>query len=205
MSDLAGADANNPSGVLPESGDERADEHTDAELVARALRDRRAFAEVYRRHLPRVYRYLLAQLGDKAAAEELTSQTFLAALEGLAGYRGDGPFAAWLLRIARNKLADAQRRRRPLVSLEAAAELPATDAPPERAALARLELEEVACLVRGLTPERAEALTLRIFAGLSLAEAGTVMGRSEDAVKMLVHRAIRDLRERMARQSEADA
>ena len=125
----------------------------------------------------RVYRYLLVRAGDVHDAQDLTAQTFLAALEGIAGYRGRGDFAAWLLGIARRKAAD---------------HLPDPNPLPNAVAEQRLRLERVTRALRGLSPDRAEALSLRVFGGLDAAEVGRVMGKSEAAVRMLVHQAVRD-------------
>jgi RNA polymerase sigma-70 factor (ECF subfamily) len=57
----------------------------------------------------------------------------------------------------------------------------------------------VAAALRALNPERAEALALHYFAGLGFAEAGRVMGKSEEAVKKLVQRGLVELRERLER------
>lgn len=68
----------------------------------------------------------------------------------------------------------------------------------------RLRLEQVTRALRGLSPDRAEALSLRVFGGLNTADVSRVMGKSEAAVRMLVHRAVRDLRERLAPVTEAE-
>ena len=200
---LAPASQHDPRDTLSHASD--TSDTSDAELVLRARQDQSEFAVLYRRYLPRVYRFLLARLGDVQQAQDTTAQTFLAALEGLPNYRGQGPFIAWLLSIARHKAADLCRERRASVSLEAVADLPPTIPSPERVVVARLELEDVVRVRRVLAPERAEALALRLFAGLNLAEAAAVMDKNEAAVKMLVHRAVRDLRDRLAYRSDADA
>ena len=64
-------------------------------------------------------------------------------------------------------------------------------------ALQRVELARVLAMTDRLAPDRAEALRLRFFAGLDSAEIAPIMGRSEAAVKMLVHRALTDLREQL--------
>jgi RNA polymerase sigma-70 factor (ECF subfamily) len=180
-------------------------EAPDGALALAARQSPAAFAELYRRHLPRVYRYLLARTGDIHQAQDLAAQTFLAALEHIAAYRGQGEFAAWLLTIARNKAHDHFRRgRRPTLPLDAAAEMAAPGPAPEQLVAGRLEVEQVAHALRTLAPDRSEALALRLFSGLSIAEVGRVMGKSEAAAKMLVHRAMRDLRERLAFEGEAE-
>jgi RNA polymerase sigma-70 factor (ECF subfamily) len=179
----------------------------DDELVDRALRDRAAFAELYRRYLPRVYGFALARLGDVQQAQDVTAQTFLAALEHLPTYRGPGTFVAWLLTIARHKTADQVRGRRatapPMASLEEADQMASREPSPEDVVAARLELARVARTLRALAPERAEALSLRLFGELTTAEVAAIMGRSEAAVRLLVYRAVCDLRERLAFKSEA--
>jgi RNA polymerase sigma-70 factor (ECF subfamily) len=170
---------------------------TDEALVTAARHDQTAFAELYRRHVDRVYRYLLARAGETPLAQDLTAQTFLAAFEGLAGYRGRSEFPVWLLGIAHHKLMDHYRRQKETVSLEVADELAHPGAPVEQLVAERLRHAQLARALKQLAPERAEALALRIFGGLSAAEVARVMGKSEAAVKMLVHRAVRDLQERL--------
>jgi RNA polymerase sigma-70 factor (ECF subfamily) len=176
----------------------------DKTLARNARTDRDAFAQLYRRHADRVYRYLLVRLADQHLAQDVTAQTFLVALERLATYRGDGEFVSWLLAIARNKAADALRSRAATLPLEAAADVAAPQPAPDQVVDARLRLDEVARALRAIAPERAEALALRVVGGLSAAEAAVVMGKSEAAVKMLVSRAIHDLRERLAFSGEAE-
>jgi len=173
-------------------------EHADDDALARqAQHDPEAFAQLYRRHLDRVYRYLLVHLRDAHLAQDLAAQTFLAALEGISGYRREGEFAAWLLSIARNKALESFRKRQASVPLDVAARVASADPSPERIIAARLRLEQVVRALRAVAPERAEALELRVFGGLSVAEVGAIMGKSEAAVKMLISRAVRDLRERL--------
>jgi len=176
----------------------------DKTLARDARTDRDAFAQLYRRHADRVYRYLLVRLGDQHLTQDVTAQTFLVALERLATYRGEGEFISWLLAIARNKAADTLRSRTSTLPLEAADTFASPQPEPDQVVEARIRLEAVARALRSIAPERAEALALRVVGGLSAAEAGTVMGKSEAAVKMLVSRAIHDLRERLAFTGEAE-
>jgi RNA polymerase sigma-70 factor, ECF subfamily len=169
------------------------DEH---ELARLAILDIDAFAELYRRHLTRVYRYHVAHVGNVRDAEDLTSQTFIAALEGIRSFRGSGSFAAWILGIASRKRLMFYRGNKPEVPLEAALTYPSPDLPTDKAAAQRLQLESVSRALRQISPERAEALILTYFGGLSHAEAGRVLNKSEAAVKMLISRGLQDLRER---------
>jgi RNA polymerase sigma-70 factor (ECF subfamily) len=177
----------------------------DESLAQRAASNPDAFAALYRRHLDRVYRYLLARLADHFLAQDVTAQTFLAALEGIGSYRHDGSVSAWLLGIARKKAVDALRRQRGTLPLESATGLASPQPSPERVVAARVELQQVVKALRAITPERGEALALRVFGGLSVAETARVLGKSEAAIKMLVLRATQDLRTRLAPGEGEDA
>ena len=155
-----------------------------------------AFAELYRRHVTRVYRYHAAHTGNVKDAEDLTSQTFMAALEGIRSYRGEAPFAAWLMGIASKKRFLFFRGRRPEVPIEAALQIPSPSLPTDKAAFARLRIESISRALKQISADRAEALILRFFGELSMAETGRVLNKSEAAVKMLVSRGLQDLRER---------
>ena len=175
---------------------------TDKELVRHAGREPEAFAELYRRHMQPIYRFHLARTGSVPDAQDLTSQTFLAALESLKSYRGRGSFRGWLFAVARHKLMDHYRRRRPEESLEHATDLVAYEPPLEESAAIRLDMAQVVQALRTLPETQAEALTLRVFGELSAAETGAVMGKSETAVRMLVHRGLTSLREQVAGRAE---
>lgn len=166
------------------------------DLAHQATTDIDAFAELYRRHLDRVYRYHIIHTGNVKDAEDLTSQTFIAALEGIHSYRGTGSFAAWIMGIASKKRLMYFRAHRPELPLEEAAPYPSLDPPTDKAAGQRLQIESVARALRQISPERAEALVLTYFGGLSHAETGRVLSKSEGAVKMLVSRGLQELRER---------
>lgn len=169
--------------------------NTDHQLAIRARSESAAFAELYQRHLPRIYRYHLARCGDVQDAQDLTAQTFLAAFEQMRTFRGQSSFLGWLFGIASHKVVDHFRRRKGHVPLEEAIEVPHPDPLPEEQANASIQLAQVGRAIRRISPERAEALGLRLVAGLSAAEAGRVMGKSEAAVKMLVHRGLQELQE----------
>jgi RNA polymerase sigma-70 factor (ECF subfamily) len=171
---------------------------SDEALAELARSDVEGFTELYRRHFQRVYRYHMARTGDQADAQDLTTQTFMAALEGIHGYQGKGNFVAWLLGIARRKLALHYRRASRPTPLEAAGDFPDPAPSPETLAGRNLQLDQVNQALCLLTPERAEAIILCLFCDLSAAEAATVMGKNTAAVKMLVFRGLKELRTRLA-------
>ncbi len=179
----------------------------DQALVQAARRDPAAFAQLYREYLRPVYSYTLARVGNCEEAEDLTSQTFLAALQGIENYRGQSRFSTWLFGIARNKCADYFRQRhraRQEIGMDLADKEPAQDPQLDEVVEQRARIEELARKTRLLPADEAEAIRLRIFGGLSAAEVGQVMGKSEAAVKMLVLRAVRNLRPQLEHWSEAE-
>src|SRR5574341_602728 len=117
----------------------------EADLARQATSSVDAFAELYRRHVTRVYRYHMAHTGSVKDSEDLTSQTFMAALEGIRSYRGSGSFAAWIMGIASKKRLMFFRRSgtRPEIPLDAALHDPSQNLPTEKAVTQRLQLESV--------------------------------------------------------------
>ncbi|MCA1588481.1 MAG: RNA polymerase sigma factor [Chloroflexi bacterium] len=163
--------------------------------VQAAQRDRAAFAALYRRYVGRVYGYCFYLLGDHHDAEDATERTFLAALGAIEGFRDDGAtFRAWLFRIAHNELANSlrQRRRRRTTPLDDGPEL-IDDADPARLVGMAEEAGLLRAAVARLSDDRRQVVVLRFVDGLSAREIGVVLGRSEGAVRVLQHRALRDL------------
>lgn len=159
------------------------------------------FEALYREQVNFVYRYLAVRIGNPHDVQDLTAQTFLAALESqqrssqwarpITSIRG------WLLGIARHKVAAFYRESINSAPLDAAFDVPDPAPLPDVRAMHTLRLDQVARVMQAIAPDRAEAIALCFFGGLTFDEAATVMGRSRDAVKMLVHRGITDLRLRL--------
>lgn len=168
-------------------------------LVAAARRDPRAFGKLYALYVQPLFRYLYSRIGSLPEAEDVTAQTFLAALESLGRYRHDGHFAAWLFSIARFKAADhfraqSAQRQAPLEDAERlAAEsgdlLSATIHSERSAALARL--------ISALPEEDRDLIRLRYVAELSFSEIGRLLGRSEDAAKKALYRLLARLQSQL--------
>lgn len=170
--------------------------------VERAKRDPAAFTALYRAYAARVYRYVYARVSNHQDAEDLTAQVFEAALNGLKGFGGQKNFPAWLFTIARNKIVDNYRRRKPNVSLDAVQDIPA-DLPDPLHQVQEIEnLEHLAGLVNELEADKQELIHLRFAARLTYAEIGDVVGKSEGAVKMSIHRLLQDLQEQMEQKNE---
>jgi len=165
----------------------------DDTLIENARRDPDAFAALYRRYLPPVYRYLLIRLGNAQDAEDITSKVFTEALEGLINQRFQkgGHFAAWLFTIARRRLIDCYRQPS-AVSLE---EPGSSDPDPFEQIQFSDSKTRLHELISQLDEEKQELMRLRFAGELSFAEIAALEGKSEAAVKMMVYRTIQWLRE----------
>lgn len=167
----------------------------DLEDVRAAQRDRAAFGALYRRYVERIYGYCFYLLGDHHDAEDATERTFLAALAAIDRFRDEGAgFRPWLFRIAHNELANSlrQRGRRRGEPLDEASE-PISDGDPARLIGLADDVRRLRRAVSELPDERRQVVILRFVDGLSAREIGAVLGRSEGAVRVLQHRALRDL------------
>ena len=162
------------------------------------------FDEIYREHVLAIYRYHHARTGCIADAQDLTAETFHAALESFSSYRpAKGSPVAWLMGIARHKLADHFRLAQKTVTLEAAEAEPGNWDSTEAKIGRALQVAQVAEALGRMNPARSEAVALHLYVGLSLEETGDVLGKSPQAVKKLVQRGLADLR-RILRPEEAE-
>ena len=173
----------------------------DRALVEAAQLDPLRFDALYRRYLAQVYSYAYYELGDHHEAEDATERTFLAALTNLARFEerarpadgeGASTFRVWLFQVARNTIANQRRgrRRHPQAPLDAAS-LVADPLDLEGRAAARDEASAAWNAVGRLPADRRRALVLRFVEEMSTAEIAGVLGRSEGAVRVLIHRALR--------------
>ncbi len=166
------------------------------DLVHRAQNgDKEAFTELYETYFGKLYRYVVARIGNRAEAEDMTQQVFVKAYKSISSYRWRGvPFSAWLFRIAHNLVVDFFRKesKRPTVPLEES--LVASNDNVQQVVERRLDIERVMAATRQLTEAQREVVSLRFAGGLAIAEVARVMGKSEGAVKALQHSAIAALR-----------
>lgn len=173
-----------------------AEQDPDLADVLAAQRDRGAFAALYRRYVERVYGYCFYLLGDHHDAEDATERTFLAALAAIERYRDEGAtFRSWLFRIAHNQLANALRARGRdrTAPLDRLPEPSASHEDPARLAGMADDARRLRTAVGRLSEDRRQVIVLRFVDGLSTKEIGDVLGRSAGAVRVLQHRALRDL------------
>ena len=166
----------------------------------------RDFTELYRAHLRDVFSYSYYRVGNHHDAEDLTEQTFLQAYRHFerAQRESNGrPLRPWLIRIAHNLAANyyRDRSRRPQTNLEDAS-LVAEMHDTEDLVEGREEVQEVLAGVANLPEDRREALIMRFALDMDNREISRALGRSEGATKVLIHRAIKQLEENLAKANE---
>jgi RNA polymerase sigma-70 factor (ECF subfamily) len=165
-----------------------------------------AITALYREFGPGLFRYLRAQA--PADGEDLASEVWMNVAAGLVRFEGDeAAFRCWLFSIARRRLIDfrrrEQRRRTMLTSLAPTRASDAVD--PEAQALMASESEAVLAHIASLPPDQAEVVLLRVVAGLETEEVAGIVGKKAGAVRVLQHRALKRLSERLVRERrEAD-
>jgi RNA polymerase sigma-70 factor, ECF subfamily len=176
--------------------DPRAEERS---LFERAIeRDRSAFAELYDRHVVRVYRHIYYLVNDRGDAEDLTAQTFLKAWEAIDRYRERGaPFVSWLLRIAHNVAVSFLRARREHGTLEDYVIDPKRHGNPEEALEQSSDEDSIRRAILELREEQRQVIILRFVEELDHREVAAVIGKSVPAVRVIQHRALGNLRKLM--------
>lgn len=160
------------------------------------LADRPPFEDLYRDFLRRVYAYVRAQVSSAADAEDITSQVFMNAYQAYPRFeaRNSTP-AAWLFRIARNATLDHFRASGRRDKLRRTIEhQPMAEDDPATTAEERIQYRALLAHVAQLSERQRDAISLR-HSGLSFDEVGTLLRCSEDAAKMLYHRAVKSLKE----------
>ncbi len=159
-----------------------------------------SISALYQAYRDDVYRYLLGITRDPGLSEDLLSETFCAALSGLAGFRGEGTAKAWLLSIARNKWYD-HLRRRGKVTEERLMDLYISDtAPGPEALVLRKEAARRAMeLLEKEEPRAREIVKLRLE-GYAFAEIGRKLGIREGSARVVDFRTRKKIKERLLRE-----
>jgi RNA polymerase sigma-70 factor (ECF subfamily) len=167
-------------------------------LVAAAKRDPREFGPLYELYVDRIYRFAYRRVGTHHEAEDITAQTFQQALQALPAYEWRGlPFGAWLFRIAGNIINRRGRTSGREVAVEDVTVFSGyeeADDDPADLAWRSEQAGELAEKIGHLPPDQQRVLVLKFSHGMKNREIGDLMGRSEGAIKQLVHRALVSLR-----------
>ena len=192
-----------------------------ADLVRRAIRgEPGAFARLYESHVDRVHRFVAYRVGDQMLAADLTQDIFVNALRALPRLGRASRFEPWLMRIARNRVANHWRTvsRRPRqvaieyengdeggdrtevgasegVDSQVASQGEHSGHDPLERVEQRVDYAAFQTLIGSLSEAKQDVLALRFGSGCTVKQTAAVLGRSEVAVKKLQARALAELRE----------
>jgi RNA polymerase sigma-70 factor, ECF subfamily len=168
------------------------------QLVERAKQDADAFGELYDHYFGQIYRFVFSRLRDQEAAEDVTSEVFFKALRAIGRYKPSGhPFSAWLYQISVNAINDHYRSRKPTSSLDSAIAVADPARPVDDRVVDSAEAARVWAAIDDLPPQQRAAMTLKLGEDLKLAQIGEILGKSEGAVKLLIHRGMIGVRLRL--------
>ncbi len=175
------------------------------ELVKRAQHNREAFGELYELNYQRIFNYALKRTANVQLSLDITSVTFLKAMNQINKFRWrDIPFAAWLYRIASNEINDYYRKEgRRNISIDKISELADTTDYADEVNQAEEELskhEEFLLLHKKLAELPSmyqEVIVLKFFEKKKIKDIVKILGKKEGTIKSLLHRGIEKLREKM--------
>ena len=171
---------------------------SDADLVILAKDSKEAFGVLYERYVEKIYKYIYYRTGNHQDAEDLAAGVFFRAMGHIADYTDRGvPFQAWLYRIAHNLVANwhRDRGRRKIIPLEEFVNSGLSFDAPDSATEDKEERAQLMGAIERLPDERQQLLYLKFVSGLSNAEVGEILDRTEGAIKSLYHRTLIALRD----------
>jgi RNA polymerase sigma factor (sigma-70 family) len=152
--------------------------------------------QLFERHHLVLFDFLSRMTGNSTAAEDLVQDIFVRILKYRATYRDDGRFDTWLFKIARNARADYFRTRRPVEPIaDEALERPETAAGPARQLEHGRDVMRLKRALLMLRDDKRELIVLARYREMTHEEIASILGVDTGAVKVRLHRAVRELRE----------
>jgi len=191
---------------------------TERAYIQEARRNPRAFVHLYDHYFPRIHAYVRYRVHGQQDAEDIIAEVFLKAIRRIRSFkwRHENSFAAWLFRIAHNRIVDYYRRRGQVEIVEmalnpgesasgngskSAAALTSCALRPEEALTQQETFQQMRSLIETLSPRRREVITLRFFGGLRNKEIADILDLDERTIASHLSRGLRDLRARYAAQT----
>lgn len=175
-------------------------------LISKAKKgDSEAFGQLYDTYMPAIYRFVLVKTSNKAEAEDITHQVFLKAWRSMPNYKDQGhPFSSWLYRIAQNKVIDFYRTSRSHRDIDKLPEdLLKSDTDLEDRTETLLQARFVRSVMEELDNVSRDVLLLRFVNDLSHKEIGATLGKSEGAIRVIQHRALKQVRTYLEKRHES--
>ncbi len=158
--------------------------------------DGNAFGTLYDAYMPRIYRFVFLKTGRKQDAEDITHQVFLSAWQNIGKYESKGfPFSSWLYRIASNAVIDHYRTKREHRNIETVPEEIIAETPDLEGRIdTAFELELVKTALSQLEEDQQNILLMKFVDELSNKEIAEALGKNEGTVRVIQHRALKQLK-----------
>ncbi|MFC1958583.1 RNA polymerase sigma factor [Chloroflexota bacterium] len=168
-------------------------------LVERAIDgDANAFGRLYDMHIDRVYRHVYYRVGNVADAEDLTQQVFIKAWQAIHRYKKTAsPFLAWLIKISHNLVIDFYRSNKSETYIDFDVVATKPDMGPEHLAEAHFNQQQIRQAILKLHGDQQQVILMRFIEDFSYAEIAASLGKSEGAIRVILHRGIARLRKIM--------
>jgi RNA polymerase sigma-70 factor (ECF subfamily) len=190
-------------GRLPAEAVEMADAPTERELVNRARAgDRDALGAIYDLYVSRIYRFVLAKVGSPTDAEDITAEVFYRVIEHIGSFEWrDVPFSAWIFKIAMTQIVSHHRKHGNRTASASIEDFNLEDSRPGPDMLVEhsVTMQEVFTACAKLPETQRQVIALRFAAGLSVRETADALGKTENNVKVLQHKAISKLQKLLRR------
>jgi len=171
------------------------DEHA---IVEQAKRNPQAFGQLYDKYFEGIFGFVYRRTDDENLAADLTSQTFLKALQNLKRYEFRGlPFSAWLYRIAANEVNKHynKRKRTPIFSLEEERIIEILEQQEHQFSQEQIEL--LVRVLNELPTQTMEVIEMRFFEGKNFSEIAYILNIGESGAKMRLYRALDKIRDNL--------
>jgi RNA polymerase sigma-70 factor (ECF subfamily) len=177
-----------------------------AATMERPVEELKDFERVVGTYRPLIFRFILASLRDRDAAENLTQDCFFKAYRHRAQFRGDSAVKTWLMQIAANLVRDTTRTRRfqfwrhaTTISSDDLLNTVSSETSPETATLRRDQLCAIWKATDRLSEKQRSVFLLRFVEDMELLEIAEVLNMTEGTVKKHLFRALHAVRQRMGR------
>lgn len=175
------------------------------QLIAQARQgDKAAVSALYEAYARPIYRYISYRVASDLVAEDLTSEVFVRMVQGLPGYEDSGaPFGAWLYRIAATRIADFYRQKHRMTAEPISDEQPGDDTDPLNTLARQEEREQLRKALQALPEDYQTLLILRFMQQLPHTDVAAVLNKSEAAIRVMQHRALKALAEQLGQSGKA--
>jgi len=165
-------------------------------LVERAIDgDANAFGRLYDMHVDRVYRHVYYRVGNITDAEDLTQEVFIRAWKAIHRYKKTAsPFLAWLIKISSNLIIDFYRSKKAETFQDLDVFVGKSDSEPEYLAEMHFDQQQIRRAILELPSDQQQVVLMRFIEGFSYSEIASSLGKSEGAVRVILHRSLKSLR-----------